>query len=182
MSETTKRFVKVGGILCAIGAVSALLITGLNVFTAPKIEANQEQKKAAGLKVIFADTASWGADVALSGQYLTSYNVCFDSANKELGYVYSATGSSGVVKTTKVLIGMSGAATSPELGKLYFITNGATGAYGVKVQNNYVDPFNSDPSDENLGNVKCGATIAASLLKAMVEEARSSYVAAKGGH
>lgn len=182
MNDNLKRYFKVGGILCAIGAISALLITGLNVLTAPKIAANQQERKAAGLKVVYASTASWSDDVALSGHYLTSYNICFDAADKELGYVYSATGSSGVVKTTKILIGVSGTAALPELGKIYFITNGATGAYGVKVGNNYVDPYNSSPSDEALGEVKCGATIAATLIKAMVEEARSSYVAIKGGH
>jgi len=182
MNDSTKRYFKVGGLLCAIGAISALLITGLNVFTAPKIEANLQEKKAAGLKVVYSETASWSDDVAVSGHYLTSYNICYDAAEQEIGYVYAATGSSGVVKTTKLLIGVSGTAETPELGKIYFLTNGATGAYGVKVENNYVDPYNSSPSEGALGDVQCGATVAASLIKAMVEEARSSYVSSKGGH
>ncbi|MCI2111697.1 MAG: hypothetical protein LKK13_05110 [Bacilli bacterium] len=181
MSPSARKYLRVGAILCAIGASSAALITCVNVFTAPAIAAHEAEKKEAGLKVVYEATDHYDADVAVDGEYVSAYNVCYDADNNELGYVFTASGSSGVVKTTKILVGVSGEAVSPVLGKVYFIANGATGAYGIKVENNYVDPYNGDPSEATLDNVTCGATVAATLIRSMVKEAESSYVSAKGG-
>lgn len=180
MNANARKYLKVGLVLGAIGAVSALLITTLNLVTAPAIAKNEAESKEEGLKVIFPSLERYDADVALSGKYLTSYNVCYD-ADGEVGYVYAATGSSGVVKTTKILVGISGTSGDVQLGKVYFITNGATGAYGNKVVNNYVNPYNADPSEDTLGETTCGATIVAKLVQSMVLEAKDAYVAAKGG-
>jgi Na+-translocating ferredoxin:NAD+ oxidoreductase RnfG subunit len=71
MNQDLKKYLKVGGILCAIGAVSAILITCTNLLTAPKIAANEAEKKAAGFRSVYEDTKAVGDDVAVSGHYVS---------------------------------------------------------------------------------------------------------------
>lgn len=178
MDNDMKRYLKVGGILCAIGAVSALLITTVNVFTAPKIAANEAEKKAAGFRSVYDKTNAVGEDTKVTGRFVSLYNVCYSDAEMKtaIGNVYTATGSYKHVSNMKVLIGVSGSQSSPELGKIYLLNNGATGGYDVTVKTNYVDVYNANPSVEAMNKVTCGATEAATIIRMMMVEAKELYM------
>jgi hypothetical protein len=181
MNQDLKKYLKVGGILCAIGAVSAILITCTNLLTAPKIAANEAEKKAAGFRSVYENTASVGDDVTVNGHYVSLSNVCYSDAGKttEIGTVYTASGSYKHVSGMKILIGVSGDKKAPVLGKVYLLKNGATGGYDATVKNNYVDKYNANPSLTTMNNVTCGATEAATIIRTMMIEAKDLY--ASGG-
>jgi hypothetical protein len=177
MNQDLKKYLKVGGILCAIGAVSAILITCTNLLTAPKIAANEAEKKAAGFRSVYENTASVGDDVAVSGHYVSLSNVCYSDTAKttEIGTVYTATGSYKHVSGMKILVGVSGDKNSPVLGKIYLLKNGATGGYDATVKNNYVDKYNANPSPVTMDAISCGATEAATVIRNMMKEAKDIY-------
>jgi hypothetical protein len=177
MNKDMKKYLKVAATLTIIGTISALLITVVNLFAEPKIKANEAAAKAAGFKNVFTETQSVSDDFAVSGKYISQYNVCYSDAEQKtaLGNAYTAEGSNSHVHGMKILIGMSGDKASPTLGKVYILTNGASAGYNNTVVNKYVNPYNSDPSDTTLNAVSCGATEAASLIKWMITEARDLY-------
>lgn len=175
MNDSQKKYLKAGGILCAIGAVSALLITGTNVLTAPIIAANNKAKEAAAYQAIYTATASVSDAVTVSGKYVSSYVVASDTSGTVLGTIYTGTASYGQTVNMKIMVGISGAKAKPVLGKVSILNNGATGGFDTTVVSAYVNPYNNDPSDTTLAAVKCGATAAATSIKLIVDEAKDLY-------
>jgi hypothetical protein len=175
MNDNTKKYLKCGGILCAIGAVGALLITGTNALTASTIAKNNKEKEAAAYQAIYATTASVSDSVAVSGKYVSSYVIAKDSSDVVLGNIYTGTASYGQTVNMKIMVGISGTKAKPVLGKVSILNNGATGGFDTTVVSNYVDPYNANPSDTTLGAVKCGATAAATSIKLIVNEATDLY-------
>jgi hypothetical protein len=109
MNDSQKKYLKAGGILCAIGAVSALLITGTNVLTAPIIAANNKAKEAAAYQAIYTATASVSDAVTVSGKYVSSYVVASDTSGTVLGTIYTGTASYGqTVNMAMAMMGLTG--------------------------------------------------------------------------
>lgn len=180
MAEEKQRsswgyFLKVGGILCAIGAGSALLITGANLITAPIIAANNEAAQTGAYAEIFSECVAVSDEVAVEGgKYVYAYYVAYADGDKTqtLGNIYLFEGSCQYGKMGG-MVGISGAQSSPTLGKVKLLTNEVS--YASTLNDKYVTPYNASPSDETLDATSCGATVAANVLKAMIEEARDLY-------
>ncbi len=174
-SKDVLNWLKVGGILCAIAGGSAIILTSLNLLTAPIIEQNNNKKASSGYLSIFSsyDHRSDKTDLE-DNEYLQSYEIAYDKSNNELGYVYTT-------KTTNVhgfgdiqaMIGVSGSNDSPTLGKVYLVTD--TVSYKSIFESKYVQPYNENPTDETLNNVKCGATYASTTLQSMINAVRDHY-------
>ena len=174
MKELTKKILRSAGILAAIGAVGGLVITGVNAVTSPIITKNNEEKAAATYKVIFPTLTKVGDSVAVSGKYVSSYVIAYNG-DTEIGRIYTGTASYGQTVNMKIMVGMSTANGKTVLGKVSILNNGATGGFDTTVVANYVKPYNADPSDTTLANVKCGATAAATSIKMIVSEAKDLY-------
>ena len=171
------KWLKVGGILCAIAGASALLLTGLNLVTSPVIQGHLDEKQNAGYKQVFSDWAANGDAVAIEDNAnLAEYRIAYSDAAKtqQIGYIYTT--KSIAVKSygnIKALIGISGEMDSPVLGKVYLLEDSLS--YKTTFENGYVEPFNKNPSDTTLNNVKCGATFGAEALQGMINSARDHY-------
>ncbi len=169
------KWLKVGGILCAIAGGSAVILTSLNLLTAPIIQKNNASKTAGGYLSIFSNYDHSGDKVALESDTLASYEIAYDSSNAELGYVYTT--KSIAVKAygnITAMIGVSGSTDSPTLGKVYLVEDSLS--YKTTFESNYVEKYNANPSDTTLNDVKCGATFAASALQELVNAARDHYI------
>ncbi len=174
-SKDFVNWLKVGGILCAIAGGSAVILTSLNLVTAPIIENNNLKKAASGYLSIFSSYDHRSDKVSLEdNSYLESYEIVYDKSNAELGYVYTS-------KVTDVhgfgdiqaMVGISGNNDSPVLGKVYLVKD--TVSYKTIFEPKYVEPYNENPSDTTLNNVKCGATYASTALQSMINAARDHY-------
>lgn len=171
------KWLKVGGILCAIAGGAALLLTSLNLLTAPIIEQNNASKQLGGYKMIFANMEAKSDAIAIEGDdNLSDYVIAYSDAGKtqEIGYIYST--KSMPVKSygnIKALIGISGETDSPVLGKVYLVEDSLS--YKTQFETGYVEPYNANPNDTTLNNVKCGATYGAQALQAMINSARDHY-------
>jgi len=173
--NTWPSFLKVGGILCAIGAGSALLITGANLITAPIIAANEEASKTGAYAEIFSNCVAVSDEVKIEGaKYVSSYYTAYSDSAKTsiIGNIYLFEGTCQYGKMGG-MVGISGSQSSPTLGKIKLLTNEIS--YASTLNDKYVTPYNNAPSNDTLDATKCGATVAANVLKAMIEEARDLY-------
>lgn len=174
MKELTKKILRSAGILAAIGAVGGLVITGVNALTSPVIAKNNAEKASATYKVIFSDLTSVSESTSVAGKYVSSYVIAYNGTT-EIGRIYTGTASYGQTVNMKIMVGMSTSSGKTVLGKVAILNNGATGGFDTTVVTNYVTPYNADPSETTLGNVKCGATAAATSIKMIVSEAKDLY-------
>jgi hypothetical protein len=125
-------------------------------------------------KEIFPSLDGLSSSTALSGKYVTSFVDAYHGQT-QLGTIYTGTASYGQTVNMKIMVGMSTANGKTVLGKVSILNNGATGGFDTTVVANYVTPYNADPSDTTLANVKCGATAAATSIKMIVSEAKDLY-------
>ena len=180
MSEEKKnnngftKWLKVGGILCAIAGGSAVILTSLNLLTAPIIEKNNAKKTSGGYTAIFEAYDHSGDKVLLEDLSLQSYEIAYDANNNELGYVYTT--NSITVKaygSIQAMIGITGSNDSPVLGKVYLIEDSLS--YKSTFESKYVEPYNANPSESTLNGIKCGATFAATAMQELINAARDHY-------
>lgn len=172
-----KKWLKVGGILCAIAGASALVLTSLNLLTAPIIEQNNAKKQAGGYVEIFSNWAANSDPVTIDGNdNLAEYRIAYSDTAKtqQIGYIYTSKSIS--VKSygsIKAMVGISGETDSPVLGKVYLVEDGLS--YKTQFETGYVNPYNANPSETTLNNVKCGATFGAEALQEIINAARDHY-------
>lgn len=171
------KWLKVGGILCAIAGCSALLLTALNLVTAPVIQQHLDEKQNAGYKQVFSNWAANGESIAIENNPdLAEYCVAYSDTAKtqQIGYIYTT--KTIAVKSygnLKAMIGISGETDSPVLGKVYMLENSLS--YKGTLETGYIEPYNKAPSDTTLNSVKCGATFGAEALQSMINAARDHY-------
>ena len=171
------KWLKIGGILCAIAGCSALLLTALNLVTAPIIQQHLDDKQNAGYKQVFSDWAANGEAIAIEDNpNLAEYHIAYSDTAKtqQIGFIYTT--KSLAVKSygnLKAMIGISGDTDSPVLGKVYMLENSLS--YKSALETGYIEKYNQNPSDATLNNVKCGATYGAETLQSMINAARDHY-------
>jgi hypothetical protein len=126
-------------------------------------------------KQIFANTTRVSEPISVNGKFVSSYVIAYNGETK-IGQIYTGTASYGRTTNMEIMVGFSEDASGKTvLGKIYITNNGATPDFNQTVVSNYVDPYNSNPSDAALANVRCGATHAATSIKMIVSEARELF-------
>lgn len=171
------KWLKIGGILCAIAGCSALLLTALNLVTAPVIQQHLDEKQNAGYKQVFSNWAANGEAIAIEDNpNLAEYCIAYSDTAKtqQIGFIYTT--KSLAVKSygnLKAMIGITGETDSPVLGKVYMLENSLS--YKGVLETGYIEKYNQNPSDATLNNVKCGATFGAEALQGMINAARDHY-------
>lgn len=169
MNDLVKKSLKVGGILCAIGAVSAVLICSTNLLTSGKIAANELAAQGNALKEVYSSAVAYSDSTDINGaNYAEKYWIAYSDEAKQdaLGYIYRSTGTISYGSLV-LLIGVSG----DGLGKIAVVTDTMT--YRDAFETNYLDKYNS--GNISIDSVTCGATYAATLAKNMAKEALSLY-------
>lgn len=188
MNKDLKHYLLVGGILCTIGACSALLIGLSNLATSGPIKEHEKAKEEAALKAVFIDgDGNIPEDIETGDKLEISKEVdskkfgkliCYrnpkskneaQNVDGKYGYVFKAEGSDkNNYGTITMLVAID---NDCSIGKISIIKN--TESYATTVQKDYVDPYNK--GDKNLNDVTCGATYGATVIKEMAESA-SNYV------
>ena len=174
MKKDVLHYLKVGGILCAIGAGSALLIGLTNVLTAGPIEKNKQANEQKALKniysnedVVFGEKTDINED-SKEYPYLLSYwnpTKQGEEVDDTYGYIFKTKGSDkNNYGSVTMLVEIT---TEFKIGKISIVEN--TESYATTVQKDYVDRYNKD--EIKLEDVKCGATYGATLIKEMSESA-----------
>lgn len=184
MSFDYKHLFKVGGILCAVGAVSALLIGAANMLTADKISAREAELQEEALKeifldengeiptdLVFEDSVDIKTDDSSFSKLICYWNVKSSSESEKedakYGYVFKTSGSDkNNYGTVSMLVGIN---LDNSIGRISILSNSET--YATTLVNEYVNPYNNKERD--LTDVKCGATFGATLIKEMAEAAQS---------
>ena len=179
MKKDVLHYLKVGGILCAIGAGSALLIGLTNVLTEGPIKKNQEANEQKALKNIYSkDDVDFGEKTDIKEdskeyKYLLSYwnpTKKGETADETYGYIFKTHGADkNNYGTVTMLVEIT---TKFEVGKISIVEN--TESYATTVQNDYVDKYNK--GEIGLNDVNCGATYGATLIKEMSEAAKNYCV------
>lgn len=177
-----KHLFKVGGILCLVGGISALLIGSVNLLTADTISSSELEKENNALKEVFLDEngdiptdLSVGEKVEISDSNYSKL-ICYwniksseedENVDSKYGYVFKCEGSDkNNYGTVSMLVGIN---VDETIGRISIISNSET--YATTLVNEYVDPYNEGERD--LEDTKCGATYGATLIKEMAESALS---------
>ena len=177
MNEFAKKALKVALILASIGGVSAITVSAVNLFTAPKIEANRKEKEKKALNEIFP-SAEVGEAVEIKENAYTSLLKYWPvQIGDEDARIYSCSGKNGY-GAVSLLIGVYG---DYSLGRMSIIDN--TETYGQTLNQNYIAPYqyyeDAESRQTALDHVVCGATYGAKLIKGMVEQAVAHYKEAR---
>jgi Na+-translocating ferredoxin:NAD+ oxidoreductase RnfG subunit len=169
MNADLRRYCKVGAILCLIGGISALFITGANLLTASKIQENEIKKQEEAFSEVYPEAVAYSDESTLEGNtYVTNSWVAYGDEAKSLalGTIYKASGKNNY-GSISLLVGVNGEG----LGRLSLITN--TETYGDTLVTNYVNPYNA--GTRKIDDTSCGATYGAKLIYAMASEALTLY-------
>lgn len=180
MKSDFKHFFKVGGILCAIGGASALLIGATNLLTADTISQMSKEKEEKALLEVFIDEDGNLPTDLVAGDKLEIASddekyaklLCYwnptsseesEGNDNKYGYVFKTEGSDkNNYGTITMLVAIS---NNFEIGKISIIKN--TESYASTIMNDYVNPYNN--GDISLSDVSCGATYGATAIKEMAE-------------
>lgn len=172
MKDQTKHYLKVGGILGAICAVSGLLIGLTNLLTAETIERNVLLKKESSMKEIYDSAVAFSQEENLpnSYQYCKSFYIAYsdDAKTNEIGTIYYTKGSNAY-GTISLMVGINTNGTVNT--NIQIIEN--TQTYATTLEEEYILPYQAN--ERELDDVKCGATYGAKLIKSMIDEAKTAY-------
>ncbi len=192
MKDQTKKYLLCGGVLLALGVVSAGLLAGINLVTAPIIAQEAVKKAQEGYKKVFSDSyfsdqmtfATEEEQTALSeaglkpstvDYYVTAYKD--EAKTEEKGKVFHGS-TAGRDATLELLVGFAtDESGSPALVKISMLK--CSDSFKSTFEKNYLDPVNAgtkDPGD--LKNI--GATVTATAVNKIVSEASKLYAALSG--
>lgn len=187
MNKDFKHYLLVGGILCAIGATSALLIGLTNLVTNGPTKEHEKIKEENALKEVFMHEDGTLPTDLITGEKMLiqadasdkySHLLCYwnpkssdekDGVDEKYGYVFKAEGADkNNYGTITLLVAIN---NDFSVGKISIVKN--TESYATTVEKDYVDPYNK--GDITLNDVTCGATFGATAIKEMATSA-SLYV------
>ena len=173
MDKKIKHYLYVGLVLASIGVAAAALIVGTNMITKDRIAQNEVIAKNKAMSEVFSDV-TFGEEVKINDvEYLVSYADAY-KGEEEFGSVYYTSGRN-LYGSISMMVGVY---SNGEIGHISLVEN--TESYASTIEDEYLLPYNENPSQENLDDVKCGATYGAKLIKAMAESAQKHYVERKG--
>ncbi len=192
MKEQTKKYLLCGGVLLGLGVISAGLLAGVNLITAPIIEEEAAKKANAGYLQIFSeakafDKMTFDTDEekkALSEKGLTPSTIDYyvnayadEAKTKEEGKVFHGT-AAGRDADLEVLAGFVMENGNPALKKITMLK--CSDSFKSTFEKNYLDPVNN--GTRNYDDLKdIGATVTATAVSKIVSEASKLYAALAGG-
>ncbi len=192
MKDQMKKYLLCGGVLLGLGVVSAGLLAGVNLVTAPIIEAEAEKKANAGYLQIFTEAKAFSrmdfsteeekkslAEAGLAPSTVDYYVNAYSDAAKtnEIGKVFHGT-TAGRDADLEVLVGLVMDNGVPALKKISMLK--CSDSFKSTFEKNYLDPVNSKTRDyDDLKNI--GATVTATAVSKIVAEANKLYAALAGG-
>lgn len=173
MNKQTKHYLYVGLILASIGLVVAAAITGVNFLTKDRIAQNEKDAKDLARSKVFED-CKFNDEIKIENkEYLVSYSTA-TREDFEIGDVYFTSGKN-MYGSISMMVGIY---INGEIGRISLVEN--TESYAQTIVDNYLKPYNDNPSQDKLNNVTCGATYGAKLIKSMAEKAQEDYLERKG--
>ena len=192
MKEQTKKYFLCGGVLLALGVVSAGLLAGVNLITAPIIAEEAVKKANAGYLEVFAGASfsdkmdfsteaekkalnEAGVTNSMVDYYVTAYSD--EAKSKEIGKVFHGT-NQGRDAELELLVGFAMDNGSPALKKISMLK--CSDSFKSTFEKNYLTPVNSGTKsyEENSG---VGATVTATAVMKVVKEANNLFLALSGG-
>lgn len=161
---------KTGLLLASIAGISALLLSGLNRLTAPKITQNRLEKEAKGLRVIFGENALYDEAVEVKESKAIEKYWPVTLENHESARVYSVSGTNSY-GNVGLLVGVYG---DFSLGTIYVLEN--TESYASTLQDEYIAKYiASEDKETAIDNVSCGATYGAKLVRSLILSAKEHF-------
>ena len=177
-----KYYLRLAGVLVAIGVGSAALVTSLNLLTGPVIAERKANTQAAAYKDIFPDFDAKASSEPepLQGQYVQSYITARNSKGDELGKIIIAEGKNPRAEYS-LLVGLSGDGDDPKIENVAIVSQEMTPGYDAYFKQ-YYDAFMADKTDATLNAYSgTGATLSCGLFRDMVKEAKDLYAGISGG-
>lgn len=156
-----------------IAAASGALIGVTNLITKGPIEESKNERINKGIHEIFGGESKIkeGSDIQQSQfageyQYLTYVYTVADNSDTVLGYAFMASGSNNFGKISL----LAGFTTTAIYKSVYMITDEQT--FASTLEDEYIAYINQ--GDYESVDVHCGATYGATLVKAMIDEAKKA--------
>ena len=165
----TKHYIITAVTLGLIGAASAAAIGATNAITRNKIAENEKNKIQSGIAEIFGANSSILEEKELEGEKYTNivYTVKMEGV-ENVQYAFRTDGSNMYGKIS-LLVGFN---DLNQFKGMSIIVNEQT--YASTLVENYVNPVKTaDNKDTAIDAVKCGATYGATLIREMVNDAKS---------
>ena len=159
-----KKYIITAVTLGIIAASSGALIGVTNLVTKDRIAQNEKNKINAGIVEIFGENASiWSSDQIENHKYVKEgYTVGINGYAS--AFAYRTTGSNAYGKISMIV----GFDHDCEFVGVYMISDEQT--YASTLEDNYITSINKGG---NIDDVKCGATYGATLVKEMINDAKS---------
>ncbi len=192
MNATVKKYLLCGSTLLCLGAVSAGLLAGVNLVTAPIIAEANEAKASAAYQEVFPagkfsakqDFSSEEDRKALQEAGLTPNNVDYyvtayedDAKTKEIGKVFHGQ-IAGRDAALELLVGFAMENGKASLVKIAMVQ--CNDSFKSKFIENYLNPVNAgERSFDDVAGV--GATITSTAVSKVVSEANKLFSALSGG-
>ena len=192
MKDQMKKYLLCGGVLLGLGVVSAGLLSGVNLITAPIIEAEAEKKVTAGYREVFSEAKAFEkkdfstdeekktlADNSLTPSAVDYYVIAYsdEAKTKELGMIFHGT-ATGFSADVEVLVGFVMENGSPALKKISLLE--CSDSFKNTFVKNYLDPVNAGTkSYDDYKNI--GATHTSTAVYTVVNEANKLFAALAGG-
>lgn len=165
----TKHYVITAVTLGLIGAVSALAISLTNVITKDTIAENEKNKIQSGIAEIFGQNSSVLKEENIDGEKYTNIVYTIKLEGQESPQYAFRTDGSNMYGKISLLVGFT---NFNEFKGMSIIVNEQT--YATTLVENYVDPIKKAENKEaKIEDVKCGATYGATLIREMINDARS---------
>ena len=174
-----KYYLRLAGVLVAIGVGSAALVTSLNLLTGPVIAERKANAKAAAYKQLFPTLTSVSDPTPLTGTYAKEYRIALKGSD-ELGKIILAEGKNSRAEYS-LLVGLSGDGDDPKIENVAIVSQEMTPGYDTTFKK-YYDAFMADKTDATLNAYSgTGATLSCGLFRDMVKEAKDLYAGISGG-
>ncbi len=170
-----KKYTITALILTLIAGVCAALIASINLFTAPIIKKNNEEKKARLCQEIFETfnlEQSTITQDGFSSGYISEMIEAYDQEGTMLGWIFTV-GGSNAYGSIVLIVGID---TEEKLAGVRFVTNGQSfsSETASHLNNQYKDDMTQDDVlnlDLSKSDVTAGATYASKLIRSLVSAA-----------
>ena len=161
------KYLKTALVLCLIALFCSAAIAGVNMLTEQTIIDNANAAKEETIKSIFADydKVASGDPLSLEGRDSAIVEVILakNSANEDLGYLYTATGKNAYGPITIMV-----AIVNDTVYQVEFLENGQS--YSKQVETHVDSSYNAGLTLEDITNINvfCDATYGAKTVKELV--------------